>query len=111
MFARAEPSSPQPPALPAASSSPARDTASQALWSPDTPEYIPCFTCNYDDDPQPDLEAEETQHRPSGKAAPGPTVAAEGKVPETLGGGNTAAQKPSYGSSSFTPLAGRRPTS
>ena len=87
-----------------------RDTASQALWSPDTPEYIPRFTCNYDDDAQPELEGQEMQHKPGTEAAlRGP---AEGKLPETFGGGNTATQKLSgYGSSSFAPLAGHRPAS
>lgn len=106
---RAEPSSPQSPALPAASSSPVRVTASQALWSPDTPEYIPRFTCNYDDDA---LEGEEMQHKPGEEAVPRLRGATKGKVPEVSGAGDTSAQKPTgYGSSSFAPLAGRRPAS
>lgn len=110
---RAEPSSPPPPALPAASSSPVRVTASQALWSPDTPEYVPRFTCIYgDDDAKPELDGEEMQHKQSGEAVSRLRGAAEGKLPEISGGGDTSAQKPTgYGSSSFAPLAGRRPAS
>lgn len=109
---RAEPSSPQPLALPAASSSPARETASQAIWSPDTPEYIPQFTCRYDNDGDGQLgsEAQDMRHEPGRVAVSKPGGAVEGQLTGTVGGGSTAVQKPSgYGSSSFTPLAGRRP--
>lgn len=111
---RAEPSSPQPPALPAAASSPATDTASQAIWSPDTPEYIPQFTCKYDDDEdgQHGSEAQDMQHEPGSVAVSKAGGAVEGQISGTVGGGGTAVHKPSgYGSSSFTPLAGRRPAS
>lgn len=112
MSCRAEPSSPQPPALPAASSSPARETASQAIWSPDTPEYIPQYTCRYDDgdDGQLGSEAQDMQHEPGRVAVSKSGGAVGGHLPGTVGSGSTAVQKPSgYGSSNFTPLAGRRP--
>lgn len=103
-----EPSGPQPSALPTTSSSPARDPASQALWSPDTPEYVPRFTCKYDDE-----QAEEEVHQEPGQGAvPKVTRTAEVKLQHTLGGARAAAAAKSptgYGSSSFAPLAGRRP--
>lgn len=104
---RVEASNPQLPVPPAASSSPARDSASQALWSPDTPEYVPHFTCCYEDTPA-EQEAGEMQSVPSQEPVSYTTATAE-KALDSLGSGKAVAPKPTgYGSSSFAPLAGRR---
>lgn len=107
MSYRVEASNPQLPVPPAASSSPARDSASQALWSPDTPEYVPHFTCCYEDTPA-EQEAGEMQSVPSQEPVSYTTATAE-KALDSLGSGKAVAPKPTgYGSSSFAPLAGRR---
>ena len=101
---RAETSSPPPPVPLAASSSPAKDSASQALWSPDTPEYVPQFTCYYED-VQAEQKAGELQSKPDQAAM---SSINENKTIESLGVTKAPAPKPTgYGSSSFAPLAGR----
>ncbi|KAL0049092.1 hypothetical protein WJX82_006169 [Trebouxia sp. C0006] len=45
------PAPPEPvPTTSAAPSSPPRDPNSQAIWSPDTPEYTPQYTCQYSEE-------------------------------------------------------------
>ena len=39
-----------PPRDPTYPSSPPRDPTEQPIWSPDTPEYIPQYTCRYIDE-------------------------------------------------------------
>ena len=109
LHCRPAPSSPQPSAAAAPSSSPASVSASQALWSPGTPEYIPQYTCQYSDD---EAEQAAAEMQPEAGEAPVAKVlrAADDRQPASLDtSGGAAAQKPTaYGSISFAPFAGHR---
>lgn len=104
VMCRAEASSPQPSVPVATSSSPARDSASQALWSPDTPEYVPRFTCCYDET----AAGQEAGVMQIGSGKDAAEMTAQESL-EKHSASKAPVPKPSgYGSSSFAPLAGRR---
>lgn len=99
----AEPPQPSAETVPHA---PLRDIHTEAVWSPDTPEYIPQFTCQYADaDEQPgqsqhDSKADQAAEEDLESAAVKP-AAKDATLPKASGALG-------YGSSSVAPFAFRQ---
>ena len=85
---------------------PPRDIKTDALWSPDTPEYIPQYTCQLE---EPDNEAGQAASEPNtDQAMENDTVYADAGVgaSDALLSGSRGTL--GYGSSSVAPFAFRR---
>lgn len=94
---------PQPPAE-TILQAPSRVITTEALWSPDTPEYVPQYTCYCTDSDEPAGVHDSTAVQlPEGDTAceAGGTEAMDTVVPEAKGALG-------YGSSSVAPFAFRR---
>ena len=93
-------------ALPAVPSSPLGDPSSQAIWSPDTPDYIPQYTCQYDTEAG--QKADEIQSDKQGEE-PAPEAASPLPASKKNVDGSMAHKQATYGSSSVAPFAQHRP--
>ena len=101
------PAPPEPvPTTSAAPSSPPRDPNSQAIWSPDTPEYTPQYTCQYSEEEagqevgEMQLDSGEEGEDRNAASAPAPS-----NLQSSPASGSTAHVQAAYGSGSVTPFA------
>lgn len=100
------PAPPEPVSTPAAPSSPPRDPNSQAVWSPDTPEYTPQYTCQYSEEEagqevgEMQLESGEEGEERDAASAPVPS-----NLQSRSASGPTAYVQTAYGSGSVAPFA------
>ena len=85
-----------------------RDPATQPLWSPDTPEYTPQYTCqcqSNDEDDAEDLQGSSSNQMKPGGSAPQASVS-DALVKDASAVGSRGKQ--GYGSSSMAPFAFKR---
>lgn len=101
-------SRPAPPELvptsSAAPSSPPRDPNSQAIWSPDTPEYTPQYTCQYSEEEAGqevgEMQLESREEEKTAASAPAPS-----NLQSRPASGSTAHVQAAYGIGSVAPFA------
>lgn len=96
----------EPVSTPAAPSSPPRDPNSQAIWSPDTPEYSPEYTCRYSEE-EAGQEVDEMQldSGEEGEDRDAASAPAPSNLQRKPARGLTAHVQAAYGSESIAPFA------
>ena len=96
----------EPVSTSAAPPSPPRDPNSQAIWSPDTPEYTPQYTCQYSEEEagqevgEMQLDCGEEGEDRDDASAPAPS-----SLQSRPASGSTAHVHAAYGSGSVAPFA------
>lgn len=95
----------EPVSTPAAPPSPPRDPNSQAIWSPDTPEYSPQYTCHSEEEAGQEVDEMQLDSGEEGEDRDAASAPAPSNLQSSPASGSTAHVQAAYGSGSITPFA------